>query len=138
MNKKKTLKISINELGFTMIEMLLSLWIVLCSVFLLASTLLILHKNDFKLYQEEDYAFINQMRLLFALSVDIHLEGDTLAFRYKENDMHYEYYENKLILQEGYQVFLNDIKEAYFEKKDSCYYLTYRRKEKSTYLLGCE
>lgn len=131
---------SMNNKGFTFVEMIFSLCVTSLSILLLVSGLKILSKYNFQSYKSEDYAFIHQMRVLFALSMEPELEGDMLVFKYNNQDMYYENYNGKLILQEGYQVFLNDVEEVYFEKKGECIYLVYQREEENYQrkIIGCE
>lgn len=129
-----------NNKGFTFVEMTFSLCVTSLSILLLVSGLKILNKYNFESYKSEDYAFIHQMRVLYALSMEPELEGDMLFFKYNNQDMYYENNNGKLILQDGYQVFLNDVEEVYFEKKDNCIYLVYQRESKRVQrsVIGCE
>lgn len=128
-----------NKKGFTLIEMLLALLI--CSVCtLLYSTFAYNMKgNDYPLYTSDDEIHIHQMRMLFALSKEIQLEGDMLAIHYLQKDLYFVFMDNKLVLQEGYQVFLMDVDDVYFKRRKGCYHLIYKRENK-TYerVIGCE
>lgn len=125
--------------GYTLIEVVFSLMITSICILLLSSLLSIIVKRDFTLYNGDDEKNIHQMRLIFVLGKDYQIIDDMLYFRYLNKDMNYSLSNQKLILEDGYQVFFNDIDNASFQKEDDCYYFSYQRnKQSKERVIGCE
>lgn len=125
--------------GFTLIETILSLIVVSTCVVLLSMILQVALKRDYVLHSADDEKNIHQLRLLFVLSKDYEIYGDMLYFRYLDKDMNFYFKDRKLILEEGYQVFFNDLDAVDFKQKNGCYYIEYtRKKEIRKRVIGCE
>lgn len=126
-----------NKKGFTLVEAIFSLWITVISIMLLTSTLKLLN-IDYDSYSIEDSNFINQIQLIYALAEDITIDAGMLNYYYNFENMYFEVYNEKLVLKDGYQIFLNDIKDAYFKEEHNCVYLYYERKEWNKTIIGCK
>ncbi len=127
-----------NRNGFTLIEVVLAMMVVSISVLLYTSIVQVMIRSKPALYISEDTTSIHQMRLIYALSKDISLDGDMLQFTYLTNEMYYDLQDDKLVLHEGYQVFFMDLEDAYFTKKGDCIYFRYERKNKvQERIIGC-
>lgn len=125
--------------GFTMIEVIISLMITSICVLLLSMMLKIVVNRDYSLYTADDESSIHQMRLLFVLSKDYQINDDMLYFRYLSKDMHFNFTNRKLILEDGYQVFFNHLDNAYFSVRNHCYYFNYQRGNQiKDRVIGCE
>lgn len=89
-----------------------------------------------------DYDFVNdeislyQLRRILLISYDINNDYDELNFIYHGKDFRLSTINNRLVLQPGYQVFLNNIDYASFDYYDGLLRLTYGRNgnEKETYI----
>lgn len=125
--------------GFTMIEVIISLMITTICITLLSMMLKTIVSRDFLLYTADDESSIHQMRLLFVLSKDFEIHDDMLSFHYLDKDMQFNFSNNKLILEEGYQIFFMDLDSASFHKSNHCYYFRYcRNKKNKERVIGCE
>ena len=84
-----------------------------------------------------DYNEINdelalmQLRELLLLAYDVNITSTSVDFIYKNKNFSLSLVNNKLILQPGTQIFLNDIDNLYFMKKDGCIYIDYERNDKT-------
>lgn len=80
-----------------------------------------------------DYNEINdeialmQLRELMLISYDVYVNTSSVDFIYKNKDFKLSNVNNKLILQPGTQIFLNDIDDLCFEERNGCIYVLYRR-----------
>ncbi|NBK99682.1 MAG: type II secretion system protein [Erysipelotrichia bacterium] len=125
--------------GYTLIETLISLLIVSICTLLLSSLLSIILKYEYVLHTGDDEKSIQQMRILYALSKEHEINGDMLYFTYRYQRMNYTFHNHKLILEDGYQLFLSDLDTAYFTNEKNCFYIHYKRKDKvRKRVIGCE
>lgn len=125
--------------GTTLIEMLISLFIIGITVSLLAGCLTLfrrIEKFDYPL--EEEIAFY-QLRQILSISSDIQIEPEKLTFLYK-GEIAYLIIENeRLIRKEGYVIYLDNLKWGQFEKQLNCIYLHYERGHgEQKRFLGCK
>lgn len=125
--------------GTTLIEMLISLFIIGITVSLLAGCLTLfrrIEKFDYPL--EEEIAFY-QLRQILSISSDIQIESEKLTFLYK-GEIAYLIIENeRLIRKEGYVIYLDNLKWGQFEKQLNCIYLHYERGHgEQKRFLGCK
>ena len=80
-----------------------------------------------------DYNEINdeialmQLRELMLITYDLDITDRQLSFRYKNKTFTLSLVNNKLILQPGTQIYLNDIDDLYFDTKNNCIYVIYER-----------
>jgi len=80
-----------------------------------------------------DYDEINdeialcQLREILLISYDMHVSSNRLDFRYRNDDFRLSLVNEKLILQPGTQIFLNDIDDVSFKKSNGCIYVCYRK-----------
>lgn len=124
--------------AFTLIEAIFAVWITMLSIQLLCTSFTLLNKNYSTLYKSEDLSFIYQMQLLFALSTEHKINGDMLYMKKGFDEIYFELYDRTLILKDGYQIFLNDVDEVYFEENDGCIYVCYKRDKWNKEIVGCK
>ena len=121
--------------GFTLIETIFSLFIITISISLLIQTFPILRKiSNYDLHIDEEIG-IKQIQELVLLGTDFLFDESELRFYYMQEDISLEIDENRLVRTDGYVIYLEDIEDAYFSKKGSCYYLNYNNTKR---FLGCE
>lgn len=83
-----------------------------------------------------DYNEINdeialmQLRETLLITYDMQYSEKLLAFRYKNKDFTLKLVNNKLLLQPGTQIYLNDIDDLSFINKNNCIYVIYERDNK--------
>lgn len=132
-------KKSINKSGFTLIEVIVSLFVISVSVILFSNVIAVLKRSDFHLYATKDNNSIHQMRFLYALSKEVNLDGDMLSFTTLDDEMYFELLDDRLVLQSGYQVFFMGLSDAYFYEKESCMYFAYERNQQwLERVIGCK
>ncbi|OCN05017.1 hypothetical protein A4S06_09615 [Erysipelotrichaceae bacterium MTC7] len=124
--------------GFTLLEALVSLLIVSILVSLVLVYLQSFRKMDTRLYEGEDDISISQLRLIYVLSEDVQANGE-LTLTYFERESHLQLQKDRLVMQPGYQVFLQDLDDAYFEQREECIYLVYQHKKQKPKerIIGC-
>lgn len=90
-----------------------------------------------------DYNRINdeislcQLREILLIGYDINVNNDQIVFRYKNKENRLSLVNNKLILQPGTQIFLNDIDDIYFYKENGCVKIRYYRNNKYNERIIC-
>lgn len=124
--------------AFTLNEMLLSMWVVVFCAGFYATLLSSMNMKHFIDQSISDTSSIYQMRLIFALSKGFLVEKDALSLIYLGNEAEFVIVDDRIILQDGYQVFFSKIEEAYFQEEEYCVYLHYKRNQKEhKAILGC-
>ena len=134
---KKLKKMTI-QMGFSMLEALFSLLIVSILLSLLLMYLQGLRRMDTSMYDGEDDISISQLRLIYVLSDACYADG-SLYLSYYDKDMQISLQKDRLIMQPGYQVFLQYVDDAYFTQREECIYLVYKHKnqEVKERIIGC-
>lgn len=80
-----------------------------------------------------NYDFINdeislfQLRRIMLITYDIDNRYDELCFKYHNDDYNLSLINSRLILQPGYQIFLNNVDYVYFESGNGLLELIYGR-----------
>lgn len=83
-----------------------------------------------------DYSIVNdemallQLRRIMLLSYDVNNYGDSLSFLYKNKDYELELINNRLILSPGYQMFLDEVDDLYFDEDGNVLNIYYEKKGK--------
>ena len=85
-------------------------------------------KFDYDLINDE--IAMEQLRRILLISYDISVNEDGMSFIYHNKDFSLNCINNKLILQPGTQIFLNNIDSVNFVARDGCYVLIYRKGDK--------
>lgn len=133
------MKKDIKTKGFTLVEMLMSLFVFSMSMSILVSSLPILskiQKNHIEI--EEEIAF-KQLRNLLAIASEIKFSEEELDFYYLQKQCSLIIDHNRVYRTDGYVIYLENIKNARFLKKGSCIYLNYERNERNKErFLACE
>jgi len=78
---------------------------------------------------------IKQIQELILLGTDFIFEEDELRFYTMGKDVFLKIDGNRIVRTDGYIIYLDDVDDAYFSKKGSCFYLNYEDKQR---FLGCE
>ena len=77
-----------------------------------------------------DEIAINELRELLLITYDLKINEHHLNFIYQDKDFSLSLVNNKLLLQPGTVIYLNDIDNLYFYIKDNSIYMKYLRKGK--------
>ena len=85
---------------------------------------------EFEYNEINDELALVQLREYLLISYDIRNNYNSLDFIYKNKDFRLNLVNNKLLMQPGTQIILNDIDEVYFENKGEYIYVIYYRKDK--------
>lgn len=86
---------------------------------------------NFDYNEINDEIALMQLRELMLISYDVYINNDSVDFIYKNKQFKLSNVNDKLILQPGTQIFLNDIDDLYFDERNSCIYVCYKRKNKN-------
>lgn len=85
-----------------------------------------------------DEICLSQLREQLLIAYDMRIYNNELVFTYKNKGFRLCLVNNKLILQPGTQIYLNDIDNLFFETKNGCIYVCYRRKNKNYERVICK
>jgi len=90
-------------------------------------------------YKEiNDELALFQLRETMLIAYDLQYSFDQLDFIYANKEFRLSQVNNRLILQPGTQIFLDDIDEVYFEKRNGCIYVHYQRDNKQYERILCK
>lgn len=91
-----------------------------------------------------DYNEINdeialcQLREQLLISYDLEADTSELNFIYKNKNCKLSMVNNKLIMQPGTQIYLNEIDDLFFDTKNGCIYVNYIRDDKEYERIICK
>ena len=105
--------------------------IILMSILPLSSLAIYYVSNiSFEYNEISDEIALMQLREYLLISYDIRINNNSLSFRYKNKDFYLNFINNKLIMQPGTQIILNDIDDVYFDTNGDSFYVNYYKKNK--------
>ncbi len=84
-------------------------------------------KIDFNYNDINDELALCQLREYLLISYDIKVNHYSLDFIYKNKNFNLNLVNNKLLMQPGTQIILNDIDDVYFERKGEYIYVVYTK-----------
>ena len=121
--------------GFTLIESIFSLIIISISMSLLIQIYPILNKCvNYELNIDFEIG-LKQIQECILLGTDFIFGEDELRFYYMGKDVIIKIDDDRVVRTDGYLIYLENLDDAYFSKKGSCFYLNYEDKKR---FLGCE
>lgn len=87
------------------------------------------YTSDIKFGYSEinDEIALMQLREILLIAYDMHISNNEIDFIYKNKDFKLSLVNEKLLLQPGTQIFLNDVDYISFNIRDGCIYLEYER-----------
>lgn len=117
--------------GFTLVETLCALLCaciisMLCVAFLKMSVTLIDRR-----WSHQSQMAILQLRQMASMATYINVKEDDLHMRVNAKDLVVTYDRNRLVRQEGYQILMEDIIEAYFYEENEAVFLAYKDQAQS-------
>ena len=77
-----------------------------------------------------DEIAISRLREQMLICYDLRFSQDMLTFRYKNDDFRLSEVNGMLLLQPGTQIYLNNIEDLRFKKRNGCIYAVYERNGK--------
>ena len=87
-------------------------------------------KIGFDYDQINDEIALCQLRENLLIAYDLNYQSDCLSFRYKNKDFSLSLVNNKLLLQPGTQIYLNNIDSLYFTDQNNIIYVCYTKNNK--------
>lgn len=117
--------------GFTLIESLLGLMVSLIVSFLvmmLISTCQ--HLISLDTYQQDQFAIL-QIRQLVSLASEQEVKDGVLYLIINHEEYEMGMDENRLVRREGYEIYLENVDDVYFEQEEDSIYLLYHKEKKS-------
>lgn len=125
--------------GYTLIEMLIGLQLAVILVMLASAMLYNARKMIRQNYQNEDFMALYQIRLLLVQSTQFSLIDDNLHFSYGGETHYLTFHNHRLVKRDGYEIYMQNLDDLWFEEKEGCYFLNYEREqEHKKTLLTCE
>lgn len=85
---------------------------------------------NFEYNEISDELALAQLREQMLITYDLYNSNDEIDFIYKNKNYKLSQVNNKLILQPGTQIYLNDIDDLHFENRGNIIYVVYTRKNK--------
>lgn len=85
---------------------------------------------SFEYNEINDEISLSQLREQLLIAYDMDVSGDSISFIYKNKHFTLSLVNNKLLLQPGTQIYLNNVDNLYFDIKNNCIYVCYERKNK--------
>lgn len=125
--------------GFTMVESLLSLFIVSLGMSLFISIIPYIKKlNEMDVDIDVEIGLM-QLRDIMLTSSEVLFDIYELRFYYQGKDISLEIIDDRVVRKDGFVIYLEGLEYPYFSQKESCYYLNYEKDfEIETRFLGCE
>ncbi|MCF0105717.1 MAG: prepilin-type N-terminal cleavage/methylation domain-containing protein [Holdemanella sp.] len=112
--------------GFTLLECLLALFVagfvsILCVTFFKTCLQLLVMEPS-----KQNQMAILQLRMMCALSSDLHVEDEKLYMSYERKEINLEYDRNRIVQRDGYVIWMEHIEKGYFYEADDKIYLYWK------------
>lgn len=122
--------------GFIELRSVIAIMVILSILPIIVSVMSIISNYRINYDYVNDEISLYQLRRIMLIAYDINNNYDELDFIYHGKEFRLSNVNNRLILQPGYQVFLNNIDYANFSYDNGLLKLTYERngEEKETYI----
>lgn len=124
--------------GFTLIEVLVSLFCLSLCLLLFIGVCEMMNHYPVQDLLSDDVIAVRQIRFILAQGEDITLTSDSISFRYHQDDVLLTYHNHRLVKTPGYEIFLKDIINGTFYEKGGCIYAGWKRARDYEALLYCE
>lgn len=125
--------------GFTMIEMLCTLFALSLLSAALAGLLYAIRQIPRHDYEVEDEIAVSQLQFLFAQGQHFQIENHQITMQYHGDEVRLEVYEDKIVKRPGFEVFLQDVDAVEFGWEGACVYAAWQRDTTwQEAILGCE
>lgn len=116
--------------GFISLRSLVALLITITLLPLATRVLTYSASIKFNYDEIEDELSLYQLRRILLVSYDIYNNYNYLEFNYKDNTCYLSEINNRLVLQPGYQMFLDKIENCYFYEEENVIYVAYTKRNK--------
>lgn len=122
--------------GFIELRSVVAIMVILSILPIIVSVMSIISSYKINYDSVNDEISLYQLRRIMLIAYDIENNGDELDFIYHGKEFRLSNVNNRLILQPGYQIFLNNIDYVNFSYDNGLLKLTYGRngEEKETYI----
>ncbi len=121
--------ILINKKGFTLIEVIFACFILgsatLFIVPITRSICTLLEENRLS----DDEIQIHQIRLIIACSTNVNVQNNYISCDYLGKPINIKFHHHRIVKTPGYEIFLEDISNAYFSEDNNYIYLYWKRKD---------
>ena len=112
-------------------RLILALLITLTILPLCSETFNLVSNINFDYNEVNDELALVDLRRIMLLAYDLDVRYDEINFIYQDKDYSLAMNNNNLVLSPGYQLFIADVDELYFEIRNNCVYVIYQRKNKN-------
>ena len=113
--------------GFTLIELLLSLYIIVLCITLITYSVKIMYKVLNYEYHSQDMISINQLRTYMASKEVISINDYEIIMQGYEKEIIIKYDKQRIVITPGYQIMMQNVKDAYFYEVNNMIFLHYER-----------
>lgn len=112
-------------------RLILALLITLSILPLCSETFNLVSSIDFDYNEVNDELALVDLRRIMLLAYNLDVGYDEIRFVYQDKDYCLALNNNNLVLSPGYQLYIADVDELYFEIRNNCIYVIYQRKNKN-------
>ena len=113
-----------------LIRTLLSLVIIMIFLPLSSLTLDYVSRIDYDYSEINDEIAMYQLRELLLIAYDIEIDDDEINFTYQDKTFRLSLINNRLILQPGTQIYLDEVDNLYFMQSDGLIYVNYEKDDR--------
>ncbi|MCI5724043.1 MAG: type II secretion system GspH family protein [Erysipelotrichaceae bacterium] len=117
----------INNKGFTILEMCISILVICLCIPLLTNMISIGHRQLQFQHALQDEIAIIQLRRYLAIAYDLEVNDNQITFTRADEDMRLHVVNRNLIIQPGTYIFLDDIDHVYFYTRVNTVMMEYQR-----------
>ena len=132
----KNILIKSNNKGFTLIELMLSLYIIMITLSLMIAFMPLLKRIVSNSINVQDYLSVKQLRYYIALNEVIEVNKNNMILKNHDKELYIVFEKERIVIKKGYQIIMQNVKNAYFYQNDDGYYLCYEKDRKYQVYLG--
>lgn len=116
--------------GFISFRTIISLIITLCLLPIAVSIITYTANMKFEYDKVNDEISLYQLRRILLIAYDVNNNGDSLDFVYHNDNYSLSLINNRLVLQPGYQMFLDNVDYLEFVEEGSAIYVRYEKDDR--------
>lgn len=117
--------------GFTMLEALLALYIVMITLLLLYPCMQAMQALAADDRENDDMSGMQLLRRELVIAQTYTVDGEVLVYRDAQGEHTLEVHDKRLVKRPGYEIFLTDIEEGYFYEDKQDIWFAWKRGKRS-------
>ena len=119
-----------NRRGFIELRTIIALIVTICLLPIVVNIISACSNLKFEYDYINDEISLYQLRRILLISYDLKNNGSSLEFIYHNNDYSLNIINNRLVLQPGYQMFLDNVDYLEFKEEGNAIYIEYEKNNK--------